>query len=108
VIVGKASGKGLKPILELLDRRALAHALVVDKVVGRAAAAVCIVGKAKTVHAVLMGADALALLKAHGVEASAEKTVPKILNRDLSGGCPMERKVEGVDDPSEMVNILHD
>lgn len=107
VIVGKASGKGLKPILELLDRRALAHALVVDKVVGRAAAAVCIVGKAKKVHAVLMGADALALLKAHGVEASAEKTVPKILNRDLSGGCPMERKVEGVDDPSEMVNILH-
>ncbi len=106
VIVGKASGKGLMPLFELLDRRSLAHALVVDKVIGRAAAAICIVGKAKKVHALLMGADALSLLKAHGVEASAEKTVPKILNSDLTGGCPMELTVDGVDDPAEMVKAL--
>lgn len=106
VIVGKASGKGLVPLFTLLAERKLAHALVVDKVIGRAAAAVCIVGKAKKVHALLMGADALALLKANGVECTAEKTVPKILNRDLTDGCPMEQTVEGIEDPAEMVKAL--
>ena len=106
VIVGKASGKGLAPLFTLLAERKLAHALVVDKVIGRAAAAVCIVGKVKKVHALLMGADALALLKANGVECTAEKTVPKILNRDLTEGCPMEQTVEGIEDPAEMVKAL--
>ena len=106
VIVGKASGNGLKPLFELLTAGKLAHSFVIDKVIGRAAAAICVVGKAKKVHAILMGADALTLLKAHGVEAVAEKTVPKILNRDLSDSCPMEQTVEGIDDPAEMVKAL--
>ena len=106
VIVGKASGKGLKPLFELLTAGKLAHSFVIDKVIGRAAAAICVVGKAKKVHAILMGADALTLLKAHGVEAVAEKTVPKILNRDLSDSCPMEQTVDGIDDPAEMVKAL--
>ena len=106
VIVGKASGKGIAPLFGLLSEGKLAHALVADKVIGRAAAAICIVGNAKKVHALLMGADALALLKAHGVDASAEKTVPKILNRDLTDSCPMEQTVEGIDDPNEMVKAL--
>jgi len=106
VITDRETGRGLMPIMKLLDRGALAHAVVVDKIVGRAAAAVCIVGNARKVHASIMGADAASLLKAHGVEASADKTVPKILNRDMTDGCPMEQTVEGVDDPVQMVKAL--
>ena len=106
VIVAQEKGRGIMPIMKLLSDGKLAHALVVDKVVGRAAAAICIVGKAKKVHAMMMSADAASLLKAHGVEASADKTVPKILNRDLTDGCPMEQTVEGLDDPAEMVKAL--
>ena len=106
VIVAQEKGRGIMPIMKLLSDGKLAHALVVDKVVGRAAAAICIVGKAKKVHAMTMSADAASLLKAHGVEASADKTVPKILNRDLTDGCPMEQTVEGLDDPAEMVKAL--
>jgi polyferredoxin len=106
VIVGRETGRGIKPILKLLAEKKLAHALVVDKVIGRAAAAICIVGKAKKVHASIMGADAALLLKKHGVECDADKTVPKILNRDLTDGCPMEQTIEGLDDPVEMVKAL--
>ena len=106
VIVAKETGRGILPILKLLSDGKLAHAIVVDKVVGRAAAAICIVGKAKRVHAMLMSVEAASLLKAHGVEASADKTVPKILNRDLTDGCPMEQAVEGMDDPASMVDAL--
>ena len=106
VIVAQEKGRGIMPIMKLLSDGKLAHALVVDKVVGRAAAAICIVGKAKKVHAMTMSADAASLLKAHGVETSADKSVPKILNRDLTDGCPMEQTVEGLDDPAEMVKAL--
>ena len=106
VIVGKASGNGLKPLFELLTAGKLAHSFVIDKVIGRAAAAICIVGKAKKVHAMMMSAEAASLLKAHGVEASADKTVPKILNRDLTDSCPMEQTIDGIEDPAEMVKAL--
>ena len=106
VIVAQETGRGIMPIMKLLSDGKLAHALVVDKVVGRAAAAICIVGKAKKVHAMMMSAEAAALLKAHGVEASADKTVPKILNRDLTDSCPMEQTIDGIEDPAEMVKAL--
>ena len=106
VIVAQETGRGIMPIMKLLSDGKLAHALVVDKVVGRAAAAICIVGKAKKVHAMMMSAEAAALLKAHGVEASADKTVPKILNRDLTDSCPMEQTIDGREDPAEMVKAL--
>ena len=106
VIVAQETGRGIMPIMKLLSDGKLAHALVVDKVVGRAAAAICIVGKAKKVHAMMMSAEAASLLKAHGVEASADKTVPKILNRDLNDSCPMEQTIDGMEDPAEMVKAL--
>ena len=91
-----------------MKTKKLIKALVVDKVVGRAAAAICIVGKTKKVHAMMMSAEAASLLKAHGVEASADKTVPKILNRDLTDGCPMEQTIAGMEDPAEMVRALRE
>ena len=106
VIVGKETGRGIKPILKLLDEGKLAHALVVDKVIGRAAAAICIAGNARRIHASIMGADAATLLKERGVEASADKMVPKILNRALTDGCPMEQAVDGLEDPAAMVKEL--
>lgn len=106
VIGARAEGRGLRPVLSLLDAGALRHAIVVDKVIGRAAAAVAVVGKARRVHGLLMGEDAKALLEAHGVAATAERLVPKILNRDLSASCPMEAKVGGETDPTKMVEAL--
>ncbi len=106
VITGEKTGRGIKPLMTLLDEKKLDHALVVDKVIGRAAAAICLVGGATRVHALLAGADALAFLKKHGVVASAETVVPTILNRDLTDGCPMEQTIEGLTEPKKMVEAL--
>jgi len=106
VIVGNETGFGVKSLLKLLDEGKLGRSLVAARVVGRAAAAICVVGGVKGVHASVMGADASALLRAHGVAASADRTVPRILNRSLTGSCPMERVVAGRDDPSAMVAEL--
>lgn len=106
VLGARATGKGVQPILSLLDADALRGAVVVDKVVGRAAAAIAVVGRARRVHGLLMGEDAKALLEAHGVTATADRLVPKILNRDLSASCPMEAKVGNETDPEKMVAAL--
>ena len=106
VLGARATGKGVQPILSLLDADALRGAIVVDKVVGRAAAAIAVVGRARRVHGLLMGEDAKALLAAHGVTATADRLVPKILNRDLSESCPMEAKVGNETDPVKMVAAL--
>ena len=55
-ICALGNGRGLAPLLDLCDRQPsdVAGAWVVDRVVGRAAAAVCIAFGAAHVHADLM------------------------------------------------------
>ena len=106
VIVARETGRGVKPILALMDAGHLRGAIVVDKVIGRAAASVAIVGGARRVHALLMSEDAKDLLGKRGVAATAEKVVPKILNRDLSASCPMEAAVGGETEPEKMVEVI--
>lgn len=108
VIVGIEAGKGLEPLFRLLEGGKLKGALVVDKVIGRAAAAILVAGGAKKVHALLMSEEAKTFLTAKGLEATTEKLVPKILNRDLSAGCPMESAVEKLEDPEAMVKALRE
>ncbi len=106
VISTRESGHGVQPLLGLLDGGKLRGALVVDKVIGRAAAAICIAGGVRQVHGLLMSEEARTLLAAHGVAATADRIVPKILNRDLDASCPLEARVADETDPKKMVEAL--
>lgn len=106
VITHQLEGSGVKPILDLLKEGALKDAIVVDKIIGRAAAAACVEGGAKKVVASVMSEGAKAFLNAHGIPASAEKLVPIIINRKGDGQCPMELKVKDLTNPKEMVDLL--
>ena len=109
VIVSTASGRGVMPIFQLLagregaPRTPFSGSIIVDKVIGRAAASAAIVGGASAVHALIMGEDAKALLAEHGVAAYATTLVPKILNKEMNDSCPMEARIAGLTDPAEMV-----
>ena len=100
------TGRGIGPILRLLDAGRLDGATVADKVIGRAAAAVCVLGGARRVHATLMSEDAKAFLEVHGVAPTADEFVPRIQNREKTGHCPMELAVEGETYPAEMVKRI--
>ena len=106
VIRAYEKGRGVKPLMNLLDAGALENALVVDRVIGRAAAAMCVLGGVKKVHALLMSRDAAEYLRDHGIACEGETVVPEILNRDKSGRCPMELAVADLSDPTEMVRAL--
>jgi hypothetical protein len=101
-------GRGVNPLLEFYEKNAeqMAGAIVVDKVIGRAAAAIAISGKAKAVFAELMSEDGAAFLKQHGIEAGYARMVPRILNQKRDGLCPLEQSVLGIDDPAKAVVAL--
>ncbi len=106
VVVAQASGRGIGPLLSLYEAKRLAGAVVCDKVIGRAAAAICVAGGVQTAFATLMSAGAAAFLKDRGVSAAAEQIVPQIANRTRTGICPMECAVADLDDPVEMVAAI--
>ena len=106
VIAAAEEGRGLKPLIKLLDEGKLHNAIVVDKVIGRAAAAICAVGGAKKVYTMLAGKGAAELLAKQGITLEADKTVELILNRDRTGSCPMEKAVSGLDDPKKMLEAI--
>ncbi len=106
VIFAKSEERGIKPLVDFLKSGKLKGALVVDKVIGKAAAALCVAGGARKVHGLVMTDAAKALLLAHGVEASADEMAERILNRSKTGLCPMETRVKDLSDVDVMVQAL--
>lgn len=106
VIIATEEGRGLDPLLRLFEAGKLSGAVVMDKVVGRAAAAICAEGGATKVCAVLAAKGAAELLEARGIPFAAEKTVETILNHEKTDGCPMEKAVSGLDEPRKMIEAI--
>lgn len=94
------SGRGVSPLLVMYDghKDVMQGATLVDKVIGRAAAAIAISGKVKHVHGELMSEDAVEFLNSNGITTSYTTLVHRILNRKRDGLCPLEQSVEGIDD----------
>lgn len=106
VIIARDKGRGIKPLLVFLDSGKLDGAIVADKIIGRAAAAICIVGGVEEVYAKVMSEGAKELLEKHNVKVSYKEITKEIINRQKNGICPMEAKVHGIDDPKGMVEKL--
>ena len=99
-----SSGEGgVKPLIdavESLGLRRLRGCILVDKVVGRAAALIAAYINASEVHAVVMSWGAEKTLHRFGIPYSFLVETPYIRGR-RGGRCPFEGIVEGVDDPEE-------
>ncbi len=106
IIIARDKGRGIKPLLVFLDSGKLDGAIVADKIIGRAAAAICIVGGVEEVYAKVMSEGAKELLEKHNVKVSYKEITKEIINRQKNGICPMEAKVHGIDDPKGMVEKL--
>lgn len=85
----------------------MADAVIVDKVVGRAAAAIAICGKARHVHGEVMSEDAAGVPESarHHFRLHAAGAL-RILNRKRDGLCPLEQSVAGIDDPEQALAAL--
>jgi len=107
-IVRTLEGRGVKPLLDALaeDPDVFAGAVAMDRIVGRAAAAVYVVGKAAGVMAPVMSEGAVRMLEGNGVAFAADSVVPYIINRSGTGACPMDAATADLDSPAEIFQKL--
>lgn len=99
--VYKSEKRGIVPMMEYLDAGLDLHGFsAADRIVGRAAAMLFVLGGVREVYAEVMGEGALAVLKQHGILATYAKLTPYIINRSGEGPCPMEQAVCLIDDPA--------
>ena len=85
-------GRGIADLYRIftLEPDFLAGASVADKVVGKGAAALMVLGGVKEVYAGVASSAALTLLHNSGVAARCDLEVPHIINRKGDGICPVE------------------
>ena len=97
---------GIKPLLIQIEKKGLKKAIVVDKVIGKAAALLMVYGKVKQVHTNIIAKDAIAVFEKYKVKYSYNEIVDYIQNVKKDGLCPMEQKVLNVDSPKKAYKIF--
>ena len=102
----KEKNKGILPLLHFIEQGVLREGIVVDKVIGKAAAMLMIYGGVKKVHACMISEHALTMFRQHHIPISYDVLVPYIINRSGTGMCPMEESVLACEDIEEAYHIL--
>ena len=108
VTVHKDFGWGVGPALRVFDAQPelLKGALVCDTIVGKAAAAIYLLGGASCVYAETMSAAAAEFLTANGVDCACETKTEKLLNRQGTGLCPFEQAVLELERPEDCLPVV--
>jgi iron complex outermembrane receptor protein len=104
------SNRGVKDLYLLLlnDPEFLKGASVADKVVGKAAASLMIMGGINELYTDLISRPALQILNEHNIKTSSQLEVPVILNRDRSDWCPLELLCFRENSPDKILKIVYD
>lgn len=81
-------------------------ACIADKVIGKAAAGLMVLGGIRRVYADVISQPALTLLHDANVEVTYIRLVPFIENRDKSGWCPLETACHEISSLEEIFRII--
>ena len=99
--------RGIAPMMDFIaDGVNLSGYSVVDLVVGKAVALLFVKCGIKRVFAKTISESAKRVLELYGVDYEYETLTEKIINRDGTDICPMEKAVSDTDDIEEGYSIL--
>lgn len=107
-IISRYHQKGVKDLFTLLNNEPekLDGAIIADKVIGKGAAALMILGKVKRVYADVISQPALSLFNNARIEVSYGMCVPNIINRTKTGICPVETLCIKCKTPEECLPLI--
>ncbi len=96
-------GRGVGDLYRLLVEEPdfLRGAVVADKVVGKAAASLMMLGGVKRLHTGVISSLALSLLAGSDMEVDFDTEEPHINNRSGDGWCPLETRCKDCTTPDE-------
>ncbi len=107
-ITTQHTNRGVLDLVQLIDSQPdrLKGAIVADKLIGKAAAALMIAGGVKEVHTNLICTPAKQLFEQAGIPVFAKEEVEQILNRDRTGQCPIDAQLNNIESVEQCVEIL--
>jgi len=107
-ILFETKASGIRGLLTAVDQlgESMKGASVADKIVGEAAAQLCVYSKVREVYAVTMSQCAKDLLDKSQIDYEYENLVPHILNMKKTDLCPFEKIVAGSKTPKEAYERL--
>lgn len=100
--------RGVADLFYLLrnEPNVLLHAQLADKVVGKGAAALMVLGGVKEVYAHTISQPALQLLEEAGISVSYSLCVEHIINRAGTDWCPVEKLCSTVETAEECLPLI--
>ena len=99
-------GRGVAPLLKIIDEKCLDGFSVADRVVGKAAAMLFAKMGIKAVCGKVMSKAGKSYLESKHIVCECESLVDKIINRAGTDICPMEKTVQDVFDEDEAYLLL--
>ena len=92
-VLFETKGQGIKGFLQAIKKldKNLIAASAADKIVGVAAAKLCVYAGVSSVFALTISEEGIRVLEANNIAYRFEKKVPNILNRDKKDVCPFEK-----------------
>lgn len=92
---------GLRGFLQAIEEYsdALTEASVADKIIGKAAALLCVYSKVEAAFAITLSQGGLEILKSHHIRIEFENLTTTILNLGKTDQCPFEKLVENIAEP---------
>ena len=107
-LIFESSLKGIRPHLKAINElgETLEDTLVVDKILGRAAAFLVIYIMAAEAITAVLSTPGKRVLEKYGVKFSYREEVPHIKMENGVIYCPFERMVQGMEDPDEAYKAI--
>jgi len=107
-VLYQSTASGMKGLLQAIEEYNgdLAGTAVADKIVGRAAAMLCVYSRVRSVFAITMSEGALAFLTENRVVHKFERRVHRLMNSQGTDICPFEKAIRAIDDPKEAFKTL--
>ena len=107
-VIYESSEARLKPLFTCFKKfpHHMHGSTVIDKVIGKAAAFICIMAKVERVFTPLASQSAVKVLKEQGIIIKAEHVIPQIMNKDKTDQCPMEKMADAAGSPELFIDEL--
>lgn len=100
--------RGVADLYDLLTQEPdfLHGSSVADKVIGKAAASLMVLGGVREVYAHTISQPALRLLQEAGITVSCDEVPDHIINRDHTGWCPLEQASRDLHTAKEIFPVI--
>ncbi len=101
-------GRGVSDLYRLLTDtpETLSGAMIADKVIGKGAAALMILGQVREVYTDIISSAALKLFEGQDIKVCFSREVPYIINQNGNGMCPVETLCQDCASAAECLPLI--